>query len=76
MFTNFNEGAVVSGNTDKTSIIRCSTHSMQDCNRLGGQLYIILMFTNCCSSNKGAVVSGNTDDTTDAVLTRCRVVTD
>ena len=32
MFTNcgsFNEGAVVSGNTDETSIIRCNAHQVQ-----------------------------------------------
>ena len=39
-------------------------------NRLGGQLYILLMFTNCRSFNEGAVVSGNTDETSIILLFR------
>ena len=51
MFTNcrsFNDRAVVNGNTEETSIIRCNNHQV--------------MFTNCCNFNDRAVVlSGNTD---------------
>ena len=70
MLTNsrrFNEGAVVSGNTGETSIIRCSTHYgckvATDYMVSYALLAISLMFTNCCNFNKGAVVSGNTDET-------------
>ena len=74
MFTNgrnFNEGAVVSGNTDETSIIRCNTHQAQrhtDYGQLCKNMNHLLMFTNCGSFNEGAVISGNTDETS---IIRC-----
>ena len=79
MFTNygsFNEGAVVSGYTDESSIIiRCNTHQVQRHSyRLSVHLctmsHFIDVYTNCGSFNEGAVVSGNTDETS---IIRCNI---
>ena len=74
MFTNcgsFNEGAVVNGNTDETSIIiRCSTHQVNGIQIRWSLMHYepLFMFINRGSFNEGAVVSGNIDETS---IIRC-----